>query len=420
MKLLNEDFFDDEEVQSEVQSSVDVNEEDTDFYSHTLKYFCCICLDMDVFDSFFDLFIKMIHKYLDYSSFIVSYDVKLIYRNVEYDLTKEHKTDITSVIDYDEDCIIQIRFNSTKNCNFNRFVRDMSLLSNLIEELSKNCYVEISLDDESIMSEYDEVDKYSYHVAFYKMYSMIFRKCLSKVEMNLHYNGGVKLSEKSEKRINEFAVGDKLYSTSSGELVSQEETDGKKNIKIGVCVIPTALSHDNSARFSCVNRYPSLTTPDNGNIYLQNMHFGTLKDLTESHGDNGDIFYYGGEEGTKILYKYLNQYGCDRNWKSGRLTNSYETGYCPPALAIWRFRTMGTKRGDWYLPSCSELMSMGRNKVAMKKGFGIAYPIVGTVWTCVEQSRTHQRSVILSRPIVNTATTKDSKQKVIAFLKVTD
>ena len=52
MKLLNEDFFDNEEVQSEVQSSVDVNEEDTDLYSHTLKYFCCICLDMDVFDSF--------------------------------------------------------------------------------------------------------------------------------------------------------------------------------------------------------------------------------------------------------------------------------------------------------------------------------------------------------------------------------
>lgn len=410
---LNEDFFDDEEV----QSSVYVNEEDTDLYSHTLKYFCCFCLDIELFD----LFVKMIHKYLNYSSFIVSYDVKLIYLNEEYDLTQEHKEDITSVIDYDEDCIIKIRFNSTKNCNFNRFVREMSLLSNLIEELSKNYYVEISLDDKSIMSEYDdENDKYSYHDAFYKMYYMIFKKYPPKVEMNLHYNGGVKLSEKSEKRINEFAIGDKLYSTSTGELVSQEETDGKKNIKIGVCVIPTTLSHDNSARFSCVNRYPSLTMPDNGNTYPQKMNFGTLRDLTESHGDNGDTFYYGGEEGTKILYKYLNQKGCDRNWKSGRLTNSYETGYCPPALAIWRFRTMGTKRGDWYLPSCSELMSMGRNKVAMKKGFENTNPIVGTVWTCVEQSRTHQRSVILSRPIVNTTTTKVSKQLVIAFLKVTD
>ena len=65
-------------------------------------------------------------------------------------------------------------------------------------------------------------------------------------------------------------------------------------------------------------------------------------------------------------------------------------------------------------------MALGRNEVAMKKVFGIAYPIVGTVWTCVEQSRTHQKSVILSRPIVNTSTTKDSKQKVIAFLKVID
>lgn len=223
MKLLNEDFFDDEEV----QSSVDVNEEDTDLYSHTLKYFCCFCLDINVFD----LFIKMIHKYLNYSSFIVSYDVKLIYLNEEYDLTQEHKTDITSVIDYDDECIIQIRFNSTKKCNFNRFVKEMSLLSNLIEEFSRNYYVEITLDDESIMSEYDEDDKYSYHVAFYKMYYMIFKELLPEVEMNLHYNGGVKLSEKSEKRINEFAIGDKLYSTSAGELVSQEETDEKKEYK---------------------------------------------------------------------------------------------------------------------------------------------------------------------------------------------
>ena len=64
MKLLNEDFFDDEEI----QSSVDVNEEEPDLYSHTLKYFCCFCLDMDLFD----LFVKMIHKYLNYSSFIVT------------------------------------------------------------------------------------------------------------------------------------------------------------------------------------------------------------------------------------------------------------------------------------------------------------------------------------------------------------
>ena len=65
-------------------------------------------------------------------------------------------------------------------------------------------------------------------------------------------------------------------------------------------------------------------------------------------------------------------------------------------------------------------MALGRNEVAMKKVFGIAYPIVGTVWTCVEQSRTHQKSVILSRPFVNTTTTKVSKQIVFAFLKVTD
>ena len=89
-----------------------------------------------------------------------------------------------------------------------------------------------------------------------------------------------------------------------------------------------------------MNRYPSLTTPDNGSIYPQNMHFGTLKDLTESRGDEGEGFYYGGEEGTKTLYKYLNQYGCDRNWKSGRLTNSpaeVEYNLSPIANSFIRF-----------------------------------------------------------------------------------
>ena len=56
----------------------------------------------------------------------------------------------------------------------------------------------------------------------------------------------------------------------------------------------------------------------------------------------------------------------------------------------------------------------------MKNGFETTNPIVGTVWSCVEKSRTHQKSVILSRPFVNTTTTKVSKQIVFAFLKVTD
>ena len=161
------------------------------------------------------------------------------------------------------------------------------------------------------------------------------------------------------------------------------------------------------------------------------MYFGTLKDLTESDGDGGERFYSGGEDGTRRLYQYLNQHGCDHNWKSGRLTNSAETGYCPPALAIWRFRTIGTNRGDWYLPSCSELLALGRNRYTIMKGFNTesiigttevfnTQSMIGTVWTCVEISRTHQKSVILSKPIVNTATTKDSKQIVYAFLKVTD
>lgn len=46
------------------------------------------------------------------------------------------------------------------------------------------------------------------------------------------------------------------------------------------------------------------------------------------------------------------QYG----WKTATsITNSGEAGYHPAACACWRFHTIGTQQGDWYLPACGEL-----------------------------------------------------------------
>ena len=44
------------------------------------------------------------------------------------------------------------------------------------------------------------------------------------------------------------------------------------------------------------------------------------------------------------------------DWKTAsNITNGYASGYYPPACCCWRFHTVGTEQGDWYLPACGEL-----------------------------------------------------------------
>lgn len=44
------------------------------------------------------------------------------------------------------------------------------------------------------------------------------------------------------------------------------------------------------------------------------------------------------------------------NWRADEtITDNYNAGYHPAACACWRFHTVGTSQGDWYLPACGEL-----------------------------------------------------------------
>ena len=43
------------------------------------------------------------------------------------------------------------------------------------------------------------------------------------------------------------------------------------------------------------------------------------------------------------------------DWKTATtITNSYSAGYYPAACCAWRFHTIGTDQGQWYLPACGE------------------------------------------------------------------
>ena len=61
---------------------------------------------------------------------------------------------------------------------------------------------------------------------------------------------------------------------------------------------------------------------------------------------------FDGKGNTEILIKSIS----DLSWKTSEtiINSSYEFDY-PAAACCWRYRTIGTKQGDWYLPGMGEL-----------------------------------------------------------------
>lgn len=54
------------------------------------------------------------------------------------------------------------------------------------------------------------------------------------------------------------------------------------------------------------------------------------------------------------------------DWKTSiSITNQYSAGYHPAACCCWRYHTVGTEHGDWYLPACGEFgyVCARRNKI---------------------------------------------------------
>ena len=83
--------------------------------------------------------------------------------------------------------------------------------------------------------------------------------------------------------------------------------------------------------------------------YLSN---GSINPIFRSEGTVGAAL--SGREYTDIL---LNLSTAQADWKTAEtITNSYSSNYYPAACTTWRYSTVGTSQGDWYLPSIGELL----------------------------------------------------------------
>ena len=182
------------------------------------------------------------------------------------------------------------------------------------------------------------------------------------------YRNDAVLSKKSEKSIGLFLFGDILYETSDGELVSQEfDENGNKNEPIGIYVLPyrfmslrymsTADPNHGSKRFNVEeNRLlygASGARIDAGNAPFKGAKYGnTDEDYRKAH--------VSGESDFRKMLDYMNKTYEKRNsdkssYFSNHITRENQKGLLQGALCTYRFHTKGTKQGNWYIPSPSEL-----------------------------------------------------------------
>lgn len=167
-------------------------------------------------------------------------------------------------------------------------------------------------------------------------------------------------------------VGDVLYSTHDGKLTLDEMSDNEKNIAIAICVIPSVLENfENGSQLDDAietARFMSLEymTYDIESLNLtrgvdqenRRIMFGNYgATIGDRYGDKDSCI--GGKINTQIcLDKSYNQ---DTSLCNG-IANNSGAGYCPAACSCIAYSTIGTKPGDWYLPSPGEMMQFINNK----------------------------------------------------------
>ena len=234
----------------------------------------------------------------------------------------------------------------------------------------------------------------------------------------------VKLDASSTKKTP--AVADVLYSTSDGKLTLDAQTNSVDNTPIAICVIPEVIENfkngDNSdgavktARFVSLN-YMNYDIPTTGTKDPQHIVFGNYQvTIGNTRGGTTKDSYVGGKWNTQqCLFKTANQ---DPYIYAGVTSNGGE-GYCVPACCCVAYSTLGTKPGDWYLPSVGELYQIANHKSDINKA---RTALVGSgfvdydYWSSREFSSYYEYYVLLGNGGVNTHGGKNENRNVLAFL----
>lgn len=157
--------------------------------------------------------------------------------------------------------------------------------------------------------------------------------------------------------------GSVLYSTADGKLVLDETTNNIKNTPIAIacntnCTENYKTGEDDStqaktAKFISLN-YMDYEHPGKGTDGYQAMSVGNYGTVVGA--DKGNNYTQSG--GKYNTQKYLDAATKQDSLVCAGVENKSDAGYSPAACCCAAYSTLGTKPGDWYLPSQSELAYM--------------------------------------------------------------
>lgn len=160
-----------------------------------------------------------------------------------------------------------------------------------------------------------------------------------------------------------IGIGTILYSTADGKLVLDETTNNIKNTPIGIACT-TSITENyktgeqdsaqvKTAKFVSLN-YMDYEHPGKGTDGYSSMHTGNYETVVGADKGNSYI-EVGGKYNTQ---KYLDAATKQDSHVCAGVTNQSGAGYSPAACCCAAYSTLGTKPGDWYLPSQSELQQV--------------------------------------------------------------
>ena len=224
---------------------------------------------------------------------------------------------------------------------------------------------------------------------------------------NIRFNLGLSLP--SPQATPTYSLLDILYSDSSGNLSvdSQVLPTSEGKTPIALCIAGTNFFGDNEPARWMSLKYMSCNTPDSGTLIASSgymmwgnngLDISTIDDITTIYNGGSNDGYLTASWSNKTSNKIPSLYDSNDEWNLSELgtkntyavtdvdgknktekiltittaqatwqtdttiTNSQGQRYSPAACCCWRYSTLGTQQGDWYLPACGEMSIIVVNK----------------------------------------------------------
>lgn len=426
---LNEDFFDDIEQDEIVNADID-NEPDED------KHNFVICVDRLRDTDYNKAYInnnrireidKHIRAFCYRASIFNSY--KILYIRPGDDLTDYVDINELPTFKYSR-FRVKIEYTINKKTTVNQFVVTIQKFAILIYRiLSDKFNYRLSQRSLSVNIENENGLPMSHlHKGYLDyVYKTIMGLPLSVDEecdvnkTNYSITKAPRLSPLSKKKLKDMEVGDVLYSTRNGELVLDEETNGKRNIPIAIYVTMNRWSH--CPCFVSI-RYISNINPKSGSIMPVEMYFGGYGNYTElKHGDSND-----NEDPLDLnsqIYDYLNKRSSDCFSTKKFVRNEFGTDHIPPVQSCYHFSPHGTKKGQWYIPNLEQLHELYDNIEEInqtRKNLGYEELAECYFYSCNETSDKQIATLDLSnnREYIHQPKNQQEDLYTIAFINVTE